>query len=367
MSTISLLTIKGFKSILSLENFALNDLNILIGSNGSGKSNFISYFRMLHELVEQRLQTWTKKQGGADRLLSFGIKTTKQLETSIRFANNGYDLILEPTVEGGFVFVNEMLYFDGPYYGRTQPRLGGGQSESNIKQEILSGGSKKIAAYCYDAIYAWKVYHFHDTTDSAYVKRQGSLQDNDYLRPDASNLAAFLYRISQEKPDTYQQIRNVIQLAIPFFDDFLLKPQQLPTGEKQIWLLWKQHDNDYPFWPSQLSDGSIRFICLATALLQPNPPSTIIIDEPELGLHPYAIALLASLLRSASKRMQVIVSTQSVPLVNEFSINDLIVVDRENDVSTFKRYDPKDLEDWLTEYSIGELWEKNILGGRPNR
>ena len=138
-----------------------------------------------------------------------------------------------------------------------------------------------------------------------------------------------MYRLQTESPEAYDQIRKVVQLAIPFFDDFLLKPQALRSEEEQIRLLWKQKGSDYPFWPSQLSDGSIRFICLATALLQPDPPSTIIIDEPELGLHPYAITLLASLLRSASKRMQVIVSTQSVPLVNEFTIDDLLVVERE--------------------------------------
>lgn len=108
-------------------------------------------------------------------------------------------------------------------------------------------------------------------------------------------------------------------------------------------------------------------MCLVTALLQPEPPSTIIIDEPELGLHPYAITLLGGLLRSASTRMQIIVSTQSVPLLNEFSIDDLIVVERDNEVSVFKRLDEDEFSGWLDNYSVGELWEKNILGGRPRK
>lgn len=365
MSKISSITIKGFKSILSLEEFALNDLNILIGANGSGKSNFVSYFEMIRELAEQRLQVWVKKQGGADRLLSFGIKTTSQIVNSIRFGSNGYDLILEPTDNGGFVFSDEKLYFDGPIHGVTRPRLGSGHSESNIMEEMKYGISKKIATFCYHAITGWKVYHFHDTGKTAGVKRYNSIHDNEYLRHDASNLAAFLYRMQKENPESYQKIRKVIQLAIPFFDDFILKPRKLSTEEEQINLVWKQKDSDYPFWPSQLSDGSIRFICLATVLLQPKAPTTIIIDEPELGLHPYAIALIASLLRSASKRMQVIISTQSVPLINEFSINDLIVVERENGSSIFKRHKEIDFQEWLKEYSLGELWEKNILGGKP--
>lgn len=361
------LTIKGYKSIQKLERFGLERLNVLIGSNGAGKSNFVSYFRMLGELVESRLQNWTTHQGSADRILTFGVKTTHTFESFVEFGLNGYKFELEPTVDGGFSFAREQLFFDGPFYGPKWISLGSGHRESKLKDKYKAETKGNVADYCYSSIAAWKVYHFHDTSDTAGVKRLCSLHDNAYLRPDASNLAAFLYRLNQEEPQTYQQICNVVQLANPFFDDFVLKPQKLPTEEEQIRLLWKQKDSDYPFWPSQLSDGSVRFICLATALLQPEPPSTIIIDEPELGLHPYAIALLASLLRSASRRMQVIVSTQSVPLVNEFSIDDLIIVEREQGGSIFKRYDEKDFKGWLEEYSVGELWEKNILGGRPGR
>jgi len=361
------LTIRGYKSIQNLDCFELKALNVLIGSNGAGKSNFVSYFRMLGELVESRLQNWTTRQGSADRILTFGIKRTQRVQSFVKFGLNSYKFQLEPTVDGSFSFVEEQLFFDGPLYGAQWISLGSGHRESKLKEKYKADPEGSEADYCYSSIANWKVYHFHDTSDTAGVKRLCPNHDNSYLRSDASNLAAFLFRLLDEEPDTYQQIRNVVQLAIPFFDDFVLKPQKLPTEEEQIRLLWKQKDSDYPFWPSQLSDGSVRFICLATALLQPEPPSTIIIDEPELGLHPYAIALLASLLRSASKRMQVIVSTQSVPLVNEFSIDDLIIVEREQGASVFKRYNEKDFKGWLEEYSVGELWEKNILGGRPGR
>ena len=367
MSAIHNLSISGFKSIRKMENLHLSNLNVLIGANGAGKSNFVAYFRMLSELVEGRLQVWASKQGGADRILSYGVKETSALTTSIRFGANGYDIVLEPTVDGGFTFTSEMLYFNGPYHGVTRPRLGAGQSESNLKKQMERGTSKKIATFCYGAISGWKVFHFHDTSDTAGVKRQGAVHDNAFLRMDASNLAAFLFRLQSEAPDVYSQIRKTIRLAVPFFDDFVLKPTTLPTEEQQIRLLWKQNDSDYALWPSQLSDGSIRFICLVTALLQPDPPTTIIIDEPELGLHPYAITLLGALIRSAATRTQVIVSTQSVPLLNEFEIEDLIVVEREEGGSVFKRLDEADFTSWLEDYSIGELWEKNILGGRPSR
>jgi predicted ATPase len=359
------ITIKGFKSIRNLSDFRLGKLNILIGANGVGKSNFVSYFRMLGELVEQRLQVWTTKQGKADRILSYGVKETSELESFITFGLNGYRFKLEPTIDANFTFSDESLFFKGSLFGDKWVSLGSGHSEANLKQKFEKGN--EIADYVYTSISNWKVFHFHDTSDTAGVKRLSSVHDNEYLRTDASNLAAYLYYLKNKHQNTYSRIRKTIGLAIPFFDDFVLKPQSLESGEEQIRLLWKQKDSDYALWPSQLSDGSIRFICLTVALMQPDPPSTIIIDEPELGLHPFAIALLGALIRSAAHRMQVIVSTQSAPLVNEFSIDDLIVVERENGETVFKRHSQKDFEGWLEEYSVGELWEKNLLGGRPKK
>lgn len=363
MSKIDKLTIQGFKSIRSLDKLQLKNLNVLIGANGVGKSNFVSYFRMLHELVEGRLQVWTSKQGGADRVLTFGLKETNQLSSILCFNDrDGYGIFLAPTLDESFTILEEEIYFGEACF----EKLGGGTRESLLKQRT----SQKPVAHlteAYNLLSNIKVFHFHDTSDTAAVKRAGAAHDNEYLRPDAGNLAAYLFKLQRENPDVYAQICKTVRLAVPFFDDFVLKPVPLASGEEQIRLLWKQADSDYPLWPSQLSDGSIRFICLVTALLQPNPPSTIIIDEPELGLHPYAITLLGALLRSASKRMQVIVSTQSVPLLNEFELDDLIVVEREQGVSTFKRLDADKFRTWLDDYSVGELWEKNIIGGRPSK
>lgn len=357
------LTIEGFQSIRRLEKLPLGDLNVLIGANGAGKSNFVSYFRMLGEMVEQQLQIWVTKRGGADRLVTYGVKETSQIKSFVEFGLNGYEFTLEPTVDGSFVFSGERLFFNGPYFGAKWINLGAGHTEAKLKSRAK--GKADVADYCYESIASWKVFHFHDTSDTAGVKRKGGLQDNKYLRSDASNLAAYLYMLKNRHENIYNQIRKVVKLAIPFFEDFVLDPEELRPDEYQIQLMWRQGNSDYALLPSQLSDGSIRFICLATALLQPDPPSTIIIDEPELGLHPYAITLLGSLMRSASQDMQIIVSTQSVPLLDEFSIDDLIVVEREDGVSVFRRPNESEFEMWLEEYSVGELWEKNVLGGRP--
>ena len=108
------------------------------------------------------------------------------------------------------------------------------------------------------------------------------------------------YAADEENPASYGRIRDVVRLAAPFFDDFQLRTN--PLVRDMIQLEWRQKNSDYPFLSSQLSDGTLRFICLATALLQPSPPATMVFDEPELGLHPYALTLLASLLDVATKR-----------------------------------------------------------------
>lgn len=362
---IDALTIKGFKSIRNLNNLQLHSLNVLIGGNGVGKSNFVDYFRLLSEMMAGRLQLWTSKQGGADRVLSYGVKETTALYSEIQLQDYGYSFQLEPDVDGAFLFASEDVFRRDASGLPLLARQSSGQQEALLCRQADPIEQSGAAGVCYSSITQWKVYHFHDTSNTAGMKRWGAVHDNHSLRPDASNLAAYLYRLSREHPQVLDEIQRTVRLGIPVFDQFVFRPRELDTQEEVVNLQWTQKNSDYVLWPSQLSDGSIRFICLVTALLQPDPSSTIIIDEPELGLHPYAITLLGALLRSAAKRMQVIVSTQSVPLINEFAIADLIVVDREQGETVFKRLEQADFDTWLEDYTVGELWQKNILGGRP--
>lgn len=362
MKPLDRIQIKGFKSIHTLD-LKLGALNVLIGANGAGKSNFISLFRLLGELSEGRFQRYVASN--PDKFLYYGRKVTPQLWIRLDFGKNGYELTLEASVANSLSFIQETLHFHGSYhapFSAARP-LGAGHLETLLPKQLEDGGNKKIAEYIVPALKSWKVYHFHDTSDSAVVKRAGEINDNLYLRPDASNLAAFLYLIQKIKPQTYAVIRDTIRQVAPFFDDFLLRP--LPENPDLIQLEWREIASDYPFRAHHLSDGTLRFMCLATLLLQPELPSTILIDEPELGLHPYAINVLASLLRSAAASTQVIISTQSVTLVNQFELEDLIIVDHKDGKSEFSHPNKKHLEDWLAEYSLGELWEKNVLGGRP--
>ena len=193
------------------------------------------------------------------------------------------------------------------------------------------------------------------------------LRDNRVLKSDGSNLAAFLYMLSVKYKVHFKLIERTIKSIAPYFSQFDLQPDVF--DENVIELVWKEVGSDQYFNAYNLSDGTIRFIALATLLLQPSPPKTIIIDEPELGLHPFAIKKLAALISSVSEKSQVIVSTQSVTFLNEFTPNDIIVVDRENVegkmVSQFKRFQEDELDQWLEGYSMGEIWEKNLIGGKP--
>ena len=317
---------------------------------------------MLRRLVEEDLQVWIGQQDGADRILTYGSKTTPQLDSYIQFGENAYEFSLTRSRADRFVFASELLVM--PSRDRKPYSLGRGHNEAKLLSMTRPPNElPRQADFCYQSITNWQVYHFHDTGRDARLKKTHGLHNNLALKPDAANLAAYLYKVQHTEPKVYREIVEIIQLALPFFRDFVLEPEVNAKGNFNIRLMWRSNYDDDPFLADQLSDGSLRFICLVTALMQPNPPSTIIIDEPELGLHPYAIHLLGALLRSASLRMQVIVATQSSLLLDEFDVDDLIVVELENGVSVFKRLEEEQFEEWLKDFSVGELWSKNVLGG----
>ena len=367
-ATIKRISIEGYKSIRKLDNFELRNINVLIGANGAGKSNFISFFRLLHELIEQRLQGHLNKtEGGADAALFMGPRETKRLDAKLYFGDNGFEFSLVPTVGNQLAFQTETTVYNSGY-GPVRTLLATGHLEAKLKHHKDDPGKTGgfgVPHYIYESISNWVVYHFHDTGPLAGVRRQGAINDNEFLRPEAENLAAFLFKIRTTAPESYGKIRDAVRLASPFFDDFKLRP--VPTNEELIALEWTQIGSDYPFRASQLSDGTLRFMCLATALLQPSRPPTVLFDEPELGLHPYALALLGNLFRQSGVWRQIIVATQSALLLNEFAPEDIIVVDRQNGESTFQRLNSEALSEWLSEYSLGELWLKNVLGGRPHQ
>lgn len=360
MAQLNRIEIEGFKSIREAD-LELRPLNILIGANGAGKSNFIGLFRLLNEMIEKRFQLAVRQGGGASTFLYFGPKVTDRIRVHLHFGPNQYECKWVPTVQDSLTFESETGFFWGQGYDKPYAEgYGGGHLESEIPEF-----NSNISRHLLSNMRSWKLYHFHDTSDTAKVKQTGDINDNFFLRGDAGNLAAFLFGLMTSSNSHYEMIRATVRQVVPFFDDFILRPQI--DNPNKIQLEWREQGSDYPFLAHQFSDGTLRFICLATLLLQPKPPSTIVIDEPELGLHPFAIAVLASMMRSAAARTQVIASTQSVPFLNEFDPDDLIIVNRRDRATKFQRINSSELNEWLEEYRLGELWQKNVLGGRPSR
>jgi predicted ATPase len=361
MRTLETLTIRNFKSIRD-QTLRLGPLNIFIGGNGSGKSNLIEVFRFLHEIVEQRLAMYTAMKGGADSLLYFGRKQSPDMSFSLEFGegrtSNGYKIRLSGT-DDDTLFIGEDIvsYHDKDRYNRPWTAVVSVFSkESKLKEDQ---SSPRVLV----DMESFRVYHFHDTSDVAAMKGTSDVDDNRFLRPQAENLAAFLYWLQEMRPEHMANIRDAIRQIAPFFDEFRLEPLRL--NPSKIRLEWKEKGSDMYFNASSLSDGTLRFICLATLLLQPDLPPLILLDEPELGLHPAAVTLLASLLSSASTRTQVLVATQSVTLVNQFEPEQVWTVDREDRQSVFRHLSRADMSGWLDDYALGELWEKNVLGARP--
>ena len=379
MTALSAITVKGFKSIASVEDLAIRPINVLIGANGSGKSNFLGVFKLLQAIRAGRLQTYVTRVGGADRLLHFGSKMTEEVIIRITFGAGypQYEITLDATNDDRMSPSEEVLHSlenGTPSPMRTQLNLRM-PGERTFEAEISEPRPRvppddpwawdMATVGIQDHLERWHVYHFLDTGTNSPIKKHNDLHDNRFLRPDAANLAAFLYLLREKYAAEYDLIRRTTQFAAPFFDDFSLGP--LALNEDKIRLEWRHKRSDAYFDAASLSDGTLRFMALATLLLQPEAlrPSVILVDEPELGLHPYALELLASLVKQASVKSRVILATQSPILLDHFEPEDVLVTDLEAGQTTFRRLNADDLNEWLEDYSLGQLWEKNELGGRP--
>lgn len=348
--------IKGYKSIRDLE-LSMKPINILIGANGVGKSNFISFFKLINNIYEQRLQQFSLKSG-VDNLLHFGRKYTNEIVGKISFhSTNAYMFVLFPSDNGNLLIKEEDSFYKKSFYS---PSL----TNENLIESNIINSSHKRDKYLRPLLSSFKIYHFHDTSITSPLRASSNINDNRILKEDGSNLAAFLYYLNEKHKQVFKRLESIIKSVIPDFDKFSLEPDKL--DENRIRLVWNEinHPDSY-FDANHFSDGSLRFIALTTLFMQAELPSVIIVDEPELGLHPLAINKLSEMIKSVANRgCQVIVSTQSVNLINNFLPEDIITVDRKANESSFKRLSEEQLSDWLEDYSLGELWLKNVIEGQ---
>jgi predicted ATPase len=359
----------GYKSFLDAK-VQFGDITVLLGANGSGKSNLVSFFRMLNFLSTGALQDYIGRSGGSDSLLRYGRRTTPQMQAEVEFEGDAsstrYIIRLADAAPDTLIFTDERVVFQRSNFPQPQDiLLGAGHKESRLKEKGRE--SDKTCKVMLGMLSRCRCYQFHDTSSTAGIRKSGYIEDAAYLRSDAGNLAAYLRAIQETYPDYYRRMVDTIRLVFPSFSDFVLESS--PRNERYILLNWRERGcHDYLLGPHQLSDGTLRFMALAALFLQPKEklPSVIILDEPELGLHPYAIQVFAGMVKSVAGKTQVILATQSTRLVDEFEPDQIAVIESKEKLGTHcKRLNQVSLSEWLTDYSLSELWEKNIFGGRP--
>ena len=353
------ISVKGYKSFKDI-TVHLNQINILIGSNGAGKSNFLSLFELLGNAYGGLLARSVALSGGVDKFFHNGRKETDRISIDAREGKNSYVLDLMES-DGSLIVENEKLGYsnnsDGVY---TYNAITNYKPETSLKDYNEATSGDYIKQYMSQI----KKFHFHDTgRTSPFTGESNIVNDSYMLYSQGGNLAAFLYGIMNNHSMVYKRIVRVIQSVSPFFNDFYLKPNE----NGGIRLQWRDKFSEVIYGPGDLSDGTMRFIALTVLFMQPELPKVIVIDEPELGLHPVAIEKLAGLIKTAANRgTQVIAATQNAELISNFQPEDILTVDQRDGQSQINRLNTHELSQWLNDYTLGDLWKQRIMkGGQP--
>ncbi len=360
--------IKGFKSIKDLVTFNPRPINVLIGQNGAGKSNFINFFKFLSNMLSGtgNLQDYTGMQGGASMLLFDGPEVTSQLSGYLKLKTpagiNEYKFRLSHASGDSFIYTEEQFrYKSNQIAGEPNwYELGVGHKESALIHSeatgLTQGTVKKI-------LQQLTTYQFHNTTFNSPIRNNKSEIENGwFLEEDGRNLAAVLFELSHNQQPTYQKIVAILQQIIPFFDDFILIDQYGKT-----YLRWREKNSPMNFVATQASDGMLRSMALVTLLCLPPErlPAVMFLDEPELGLHPSTVKTICELIQGTSEYCQIFIATQDADMLNEFEPEDVVVVTRDGRRSEFGRLVSANLTEWVGTYSLSDLWHQNIIGGKP--
>ncbi|SOE02978.1 AAA family ATPase [Rathayibacter rathayi] len=365
-SRLAYVTISGFRSISDLRLDLITPVTLLIGANGAGKSNIVDAFELLGFTVDRALQEYVLLNGGFSNITHASKRSSLQTpvleawgawtEGDRKGYRNGYKMTLSQGRDDRAI-LQESTYTHNAEYAKPYDNDLGYSTESQLK-EIAS---RHLAnQYLLDILSGCRVFHFDDTGLTAPSLRRADIADSETLHSDASNVAAVLFDMKLNRRDLYDRVVRTIQNVAPFFEDFVLREEAGSTI-----LRWKEFGLDSVFSGNALSSGTLRFICLTVLIQQPRSPSTIVLDEPELGLHPSAIFQLADVFRSIGDDQRIVAATQSVTLLSQFGVADVAIVERQQGSTVVSRPDRSELDAWLTDYSVGELWEMNLLGGRP--
>ncbi len=314
-------SIRGYK-LYDEFSIELDHFNIITGPNGAGKSAFLSIFDMLHHLAKGEFQLYIEKQGGAEEILHGGSSKTQEIEIEIWFESedtmdkDGY--AFELYFDKGLLYIrNEALLYQNSKQGEPvrQVLREYGNLESALPGWVIR--NKHQECYVYEDFLSSIVYHFCDTGWTSRMKTIVDIYQVDRLWWDGGNIAAYLYYLQKNYPESYQKIVETVQRVAEYFVDFHLVPNER-ANPPTIYLRWIGQDNKiHPV--VSLSDGTLRFICLSTLLLQPTDkmPSVILIDEPEIGLGELALEILRDMIRNASRHRTLIIATYAKVLAKQ--------------------------------------------------
>ena len=366
--------VRGFRSLADVVLPNLRNANILIGANGSGKSNFVRFFEMMGRMLgtPRRLDEFVQKHGGADDQLYGGSTVTPALGAEVTLSTSQgrkeYRFRLSYAHPDRLVFAEER-FRDLPGGGedRHWNELDSGHREAALVHAAydaqVHGVDRASAQAIADLLRDVVGYQFHDTSDRSSFKKRWDLEDDDYLRPDGGNLAAILHRLQREDVRRLDLICEHVRRVLPVFDSF-----QIDENYGKVLLRWKAVGSSKTVGAHLTSDGSLRFFALVTLLNLPGEmlPAVLLLDEPELGLHPVAVSLIGGMVKALAVDRQIFVATQSPLLVDAFDLDEIFVADLDGGRTRFRRLESKKYERWLDDcFTPGELWQKNLLGGRP--
>jgi predicted ATPase len=350
-----------------LENFSPQEINVLIGANGSGKSNLIFFFNLLSWMVKspERFQEKIGEWGNASGLLHLGSRVTRDLVGYLNIeteaGENEYRFRLHAGGGDRLFFAEEKIRHTNPNMGPGKANwleIGAGGPESKLLEKRSDHRTIRVIG---DLLRQIQVYQFHDTSLESFIRKSWQRLDGSYLKGHGGNLGSFLLNLQENHSAHYVRIVQYIREIVPDFDNFVF------SEGNTIPLRWAEKNTEYIFSADQASDGMLRFFALVSLLAQPSEklPPVMFIDEPELGLHPQAIVFLAGLIRKAATHSQIFVSTQSPELVSQFKPRHIVVVEKKKGISTYHVQEEAKLKTWLDEFTMGEIWSHNLIGGRP--
>lgn len=400
--TLRRIKIQGFKSLKDVDLQNLNRISVFVGANGAGKSNLLSALRWIPLMQSSDITYWSEMQGGLNAILHGGTKQTQSILMRLEFEGEYSILACEKRNAGIFAYEARLIHARGNLLFEEEKVEFKKQGQESWKTIHLGSGHRWTALHRSEtrdetdemsvrairySIRNMGYFHFHDTSDESPLRRGSRIDDTGLLNTFGANLPSFLRMLQDSQKEDYQiALRRIIGLTkriAPYIKNIyptisLLSPiedQELKIldlinrpdlAKATVNLRWTD-TQDRSFNAYDLSDGTLRSLALFTVLGQPWDlrPRFITIDEPELGLHPAALHLFCALCRSVSSDSQIFLATQSLFLLDSFDLSQIIVAEQHQGETRFKTLSQDDLQIWLDDYSLSEIFEKHIIGGYP--